>query len=61
MGAEQNKTEDTGTIKNHILGYEDGGTGELNWMPNWVQKLFTQVVAFLVLIFKLSQDSRESQ
>ena len=51
MGAEQNKTEDSGTSNNHILGYEDGGTGKLNWMPKLAQKLSAQVVAFLVLIF----------
>ena len=28
MGAEQNKTEDSGTINNHILRYEDGGWGD---------------------------------
>ncbi len=26
-GAEQNKAEDSGTINNHILRYEDGGQG----------------------------------
>ena len=51
MGAEQDKTEDSGTMNNHILGYEDGGTGEMNWMPKLAQKLLAQMVAFLVLIF----------
>ena len=29
MGAEQNKTEDTGAINNHILGYKDRGGWEV--------------------------------
>ena len=49
MGAEQNKTEDSGMSNNHILGYENGGNGKLNWMPHGAQKLLAHVVSFLVL------------
>ena len=51
VGAEQNKTEDSGVSNNHILRYEDGGAEEMNLITRLAQKFLAQVVAFLVLIF----------
>ena len=50
MGADQNKTEDSG-VSDTLSDMKMGGAGEMNLMSKLAQKLLAQVVAFLVLIF----------
>ena len=49
MGKETNPTEESGVSNDH-LGYEDGGNGKLNSIPQVAQEFLTRFVLFLVIL-----------
>ena len=49
MGKETNPTEESGVSNDH-LGYEDGGNGKLNSIPQVAQEFLTHLVLFLVIL-----------
>ena len=50
MGKETNPTEESGVSNDHLLGYEDGGNGKLNSIPQVAQEFLTRLVLFLVIL-----------
>jgi len=52
MGKETNPTEESGVSNDHLLGYEDGGNGKLNSIPQVAQAFLTCLVLFLVILIR---------
>ena len=50
MGKETNPTEESGVSYDHLLGYEDGGNGKLDSIPQVAQEFLTRLVLFLVIL-----------
>ena len=49
MGKETNPTEENEVSNDHLLGYEDGGNGKLNLIPQVAQEFLTPLILFLVI------------
>jgi hypothetical protein len=54
MGKETNPTEESGVSNDHLLGYEDGGNGKLNSIPQVAQASLKCVVLFLVVLIQIT-------